>query len=203
MPYGLTGWDEADDIRSSLSLAIENFDLDPQLGQERRVCVWCEAGGMVAQLERVAAPYGVHVVSGGGFDSVTDKHGFAQLVTESAEPFTVLHIGDLDQAGESIFTVVSEDVPAFCSTLGGDVVFHRLAITLEQVERYRLPLQPGAPRPIVQAEALPPDALAALVQTAIRERLDLEKLVAVQRRTREVKVATMKALLSVGLGAPA
>jgi hypothetical protein len=84
---------------------------------------------MVPHLRRVAGPYGVHVVSGGGFGSVTDKHAFAKLVAESGEPFDVLHIGDLDDTGESIFTVVCEDVPAFGVDVGGDVRFTRLAVT--------------------------------------------------------------------------
>ena len=136
-----------------------------------------------SQLKRVADPYGVRVVSGGGFDSVTDKHGFAKLVANAAQPFDVLHIGDLDPAGESIFTVVAEDVPAFATALRGEVKFHRLAITEEQAKH--LPQLPGAPRPIVQAEALPPDELAALVRAGIEERLDLKKMAAVERRTKK------------------
>jgi hypothetical protein len=34
---------------------VQNFDLDRQLGQERRLVLWCEAAGMLAQLERVAS----------------------------------------------------------------------------------------------------------------------------------------------------
>ena len=152
LPIGLTGWSKPADLGTLLRAIAQNFDLDQQLGQKRRVAVWCEAQGMVAQLKRVADPYGVHVVSGGGFDSVTDKHGFAKLVITAAQPFDVLHIGDLDQAGESIFTVVSEDVPAFAGAMRGDVTFTRLAITEEQVKLYDLPHVPGE-KPIVQAEA--------------------------------------------------
>jgi hypothetical protein len=37
-----------------------------------------EAGGMAAQLFRLAAPYGIEVLSGGGFDSTSNKHRLAQ-----------------------------------------------------------------------------------------------------------------------------
>jgi hypothetical protein len=197
LPSQLKGWEEDYGIEIDVSLAADKFELDPQMGQARRLAVWCEAAGMVSQLQRVAGNFGVHVITGGGFDSVTDKHGFAALVTKADEPFDVLHIGDLDDAGESIFTVVSEDVPAFASALGGDVTFTRLAVTEEQVHEYSLPHQPG--KPIVQAEALPPDVLATLLRAAIEERLDLDRMAKVREQTDEIKAVTIEALRRAGL----
>jgi hypothetical protein len=37
----------------------------------------CEAAGMAPQLARVAEPFGIGVLSSGGFSSLTDTHGFA------------------------------------------------------------------------------------------------------------------------------
>lgn len=42
----------------------------------------CEAGGMAPMLAKIAAACGVPVMSSGGFDSLTAKHGFAQEVSE-------------------------------------------------------------------------------------------------------------------------
>jgi hypothetical protein len=153
------------------------------LGQCRRLVVWCEAAGMLAQLRRVCRPYDIHVITGGGFDSLSDKWRFAQLVLGIEEPVEVLHIGDLDQHGESIFEVLSEDVPAF---------------TIEQVAAYSLPTDFEHPN-IVQAEALPPDILADIVETAIRERLDLDLMAEVAVRSAQIRAKFETAMRNAGL----
>jgi hypothetical protein len=180
LPRSLNGWEHASNLAALVRHIVANFNLDPQLGQWRRLVVWCEAAGMLAQLRRVCSPYDIHVITGGGFDSLSDKWRFAQLVLGIEDPVEVLHIGDLDQHGESSFEVLSEDMPAFdCPT----VSFTRLAVTLKQVAAYSLPTDFEHPN-IVQAEALPPDILADIVETAIRERLDLEAERSVQIRAK-------------------
>jgi hypothetical protein len=44
--------------------------LDRQAGQARRLALWCEASGMVPQLQRIADPFGIGVHPSGGFDSL-------------------------------------------------------------------------------------------------------------------------------------
>ena len=48
---------------------------------------------MVPQLASVAGPYGVTVISSGGFKSVTEKHRLAIDMTDDGRPTEVLHIG--------------------------------------------------------------------------------------------------------------
>ena len=57
--------------------AAESLTLDYQKGQPRRLVAMCEAAGMAPQLYRVTEPYGIAVMSAGGFDSLTDKHRLA------------------------------------------------------------------------------------------------------------------------------
>src|SRR5262249_54395987 len=75
--------------------------------------------GMVPQLERVAHPFGVTVMSGGGFDSLTDKHKFAAALAGHDRLTLVLHIGDHDPSGVNMFLAFLEDVEAFTRDLGG------------------------------------------------------------------------------------
>jgi hypothetical protein len=72
------GYSDTADFISGVQGAFNDYARDRQEGQDRRIVLLCEAGGMVPQLERVANPYGVAVKSSGGFDSVTVKHGIAQ-----------------------------------------------------------------------------------------------------------------------------
>src|SRR5262249_656376 len=85
-------FDSVDNFLESLAGWAEKLRLDRQRGQDRRLVVWCEASGMVPQLARVAAPFGIEVCSSGGFDSLTGKHRIGQLW--SGLSVTVLHIGN-------------------------------------------------------------------------------------------------------------
>lgn len=82
-----------DDFVDAVGAAAQNLRLDRQRGQPSRLAQRCEASGMVPQLQRVTDPFGVAVYSGGGFNSLTDKH---RIGKEWAEPVTVLHFGDHD-----------------------------------------------------------------------------------------------------------
>jgi len=160
------------------------FRLDFMQYQPRHVEVLCEAGGMVPQLERVAEPYGVTVRSSGGFDSTTVKHQLGQLYGSQTKPVIVLHVGDLDPSGEHICSNLAEDVGAFADHYGGDATVLRVAVTAEQQATFDLPTAPPKETDrrsfsadfTVQAEALPPDVLAALVRDAIEQQLDLAAL---------------------------
>ncbi len=202
LPQSLTGWAGDGDLSWLLSATVRDFDLDRQLGQQRRLLLWAEAAGMVRQLRRVADPFGITVVASGGFDSVTDKHGIARLIAAADAPFEILHIGDLDKAGEDIFAVLEEDAGAFCEALDADATFTRLALTEAQVELYSLPAAPPemtGGRLVVQAEALPPDILAGIVDAAIRERLDMDLVAEAERQSAAIRDDAEARLRAAGL----
>jgi hypothetical protein len=69
-------WDNADQWIEATRQEAQNVRLDRQAGQKKRLVVSCEAAGMVPQVARVANPYGVPVISSGGFESLTEKHEF-------------------------------------------------------------------------------------------------------------------------------
>lgn len=180
------GWASTDEFVDVIRASAASFTLDRQDGQERRLLLLCEAAGMVPQLARVAHPYGVEVMSSGGFDSTTAKHALAQKVADYPNAAAeVLHVGDHDPSGVHVFSSLAEDVTAFAAKFGGDVVFTRLAVTPAQATRLRLPTSPakasdarafdgvgGDAAATVQAEAIPPDELARIVKEAIQSRFD-------------------------------
>jgi hypothetical protein len=162
-------------------LTDNNYHRGAHERQPAAIDLWCESAGMVPQLSNVVAKYGVCAHSGGGFDSVTSKWEFAQEIAARDVPTVVLHVGDFDEAGHHIFDAFAEDVEAFCATDGGDVEVHRIAVTREQIEEYGLPSFKGA----VQAEALPPDELARIVEEAVLEHYDEEVAAEVRRREKK------------------
>jgi hypothetical protein len=181
---------------------VKDYRRDRLEGQAQHVELWVEAAGMVPQAERVAHYYGIAVYSAGGFDSTTIKQGVAQRVLERERPTLILHVGDHDPSGLSIFDAAAADVAALVRDMGGSeqVEFRRIAITPAQIARYALP--EAAPKKndkrgdwrggTVQAEALAPDILARELDGAIQDVIDLDalhRLLAIEEAERDELIA--------------
>lgn len=176
----MSSFDSPADWAEAVLHSARSYRLDRQSGQARRLVVWCEAAGMVPQLERVAKEFSVPVLCSGGFDSVTAKHSVA-VEWASMGDVTVLHLGDHDPSGVHMFGSLDEDIRAFLNGLdaGGRVEFQRLAVTLDQVVELNLPTAPAKETDrrsfdgeTVQCEAIPPDELARVLERAILDRFD-------------------------------
>jgi len=168
---GSRSWsDERDWLDDARSWA-EGFRLDRQDGQQQRLLVWCEAKGMAPMLSGAADEYGIDVLSGSGYDSTTIRHEVGESTWELDVPLVVLHVGDLDPDGRAIYHAAAEDVIAWAEAGGGEAEFVRLAVTPEQVAALDLPDDPTHAG-WVQAEAIAPDQMTALVREAIAARLD-------------------------------
>lgn len=178
---GIEGfWDE-------VGSRARHYSRDRQVGQSVRMELWTESAGMMPQLDTVASVFSIPVYSAGGQPSVTANEQVARRVLEKNVPTVLLHLGDFDPSGESIFRSMSEDIRAF---VRADRVIHtldlipvRVALTAEQVEDYNLPTTPPKKSDsrskdwqggTCQLEALAPDDLAAILQDAILEWLDVD-----------------------------
>jgi hypothetical protein len=139
---------------------------------------------MAPQLARIADNFSVKVYSSGGFSSLTAVREIVDRAKERDVPTVLLHVGDYDPSGVSIFDALAEDAASFLeedrilATQTIEAV--RVALTQEQVYSYDLPTSPpkasdGRSRSwegdTCQLEALAPDDLAAIVRVAIYSRL--------------------------------
>ncbi len=174
-------WDGPLDLVRAFLGHADQFRLDRQIGQMRRLIFAVEAAGMVPQIQRIADPFGIAVQSAGGFDSLTCKHDLALKLGEWPA-VEILHIGDYDASGEHIFSSLAEDVQTLARDLGktGRLVFSRLVVTRRQIDDLGLPTAPPKETDrrrfddteTVQAEAIPPNMLAQIARDAITDRLD-------------------------------
>jgi hypothetical protein len=187
-------WASAQEYLDAVRAQAADLMLDRTAGQRTRLAVFSEAAGMVPQLARVCEPFGITAMSGGGFESLTDKYNFAAELARHDRPTEVLHIGDHDPSGVSMFACYLEDVEAFTRDLGGEATFTRLAVTPEQIAHHDLPTAPPKPTDnrafhgeTCQAEALAPDVLAAILRDAIEARIDRRALNRVLKRERQVR----------------
>jgi len=173
------GWSGVDQFLLTVEAEARKYRRDKQIMQPERVLVLIEAAGMLPQVQRVADPYSIEVMTSSGFDSLTAKKQLADMIDGEARPVTVLHVGDYDPSGVCIFDSVSADVKAFIDSRH-DVNFKRIAITPDQIERYALPTAPAKKTDrrgngiseTCQAEALPPDVLASEIDAEIVQHID-------------------------------
>ncbi|WP_377271659.1 hypothetical protein [Peterkaempfera sp. SMS 1(5)a] len=188
---GPGGWEDPAQFWSAVRATAEGYTHSLDDGQPVCVELWVEAAGMVPMVSRVAAEFGVATYSSGGFDSVTVKHSAARRIAYREIPTTVLHLGDHDPSGLSILDSAAEDISAFVADLNGTApTFVRLAVTEQQITRYRLPSAPQKTTDrrgdhmhhTVQAEAMSPTELTGEVRAALEAVIDLDALTAARRQ---------------------
>jgi hypothetical protein len=182
-----TYYGSIEDFHDETGRRARNYRRDRQEGQPQYIEVWCEAAGMLGQLNRVARKTSIPVYSCGGFGSLTGNYEIARRALARDVPTVILHVGDYDPSGESIFESMTADAAAFVEV---DRVIHtcalipvRVALTADQVEEYDLPTAPAKKSDTrsknwtggtCQLEALAPDDLAEIVEDAIAEWLDFD-----------------------------
>ena len=197
-----SGWNSPAAFWDSLFEAGDDYERPTREGQDFRIELWSEAGGMAPTLARVARPYGVPVYSTGGFSSVTVTFEIAQRARRSRLPTIFLHVGDYDPSGESIFNAMAEDAMAFLP-FSTEFTPVRVALTEAQVEEHGLETAPpkaSDSRSVnwigetCQAEAIPPDLLARLVEDAIEEYTDMAQLREVEERGAEERAEIVEKL---------
>lgn len=177
------------DFKDETAARARQYRRDRQQGQKVRIELWCEAAGMLQQLHRVAGKYSVPVFSAGGFASLTATRAIADRAIESSYATVLLHVGDFDPSGDSIFGSIAEDAAAFVEAdrqlATQRIEAERVALTADQVEEHSLPTAPPKATDsrsaawageTCQLEALDPNRLAEIIDLAILDHLDTEVL---------------------------
>jgi hypothetical protein len=169
------------EMRQSASV----YRLDRQEGQDTYIEMVVEAAGAVEQVFRTTAEYGVPVLSGSGFVSITALRGMVLRAEVRAVSTTVLVAGDFDPAGRDIRDRVAADVAAFAEGHHVEISVETIALTEDQIDELELI---RAPMPkakqdkypwwphtwTVELEALSPDQLGVIIADAIENLTDAD-----------------------------
>ncbi len=193
--YSPTFYGGIEDFADETAQRARGYRRDRQARQPAYFELWCEAAGMAPQLARVAERYSVPVFSNGGFTSLSAVRLIAERAIERDVPTMLLHVGDIDPSGASIFSSMVADAAAFVEAdrviATQRIEAERVTLTVEQVAAHDLPTVPPKASDsrsaswvggTCQAEALAPDVLAEEVERAILRRLDLGRFQAEIRR---------------------
>lgn len=166
-----------------------SYTRDRQQGQRYRLELWAEAAGMLPQLARVAHRYSIPVYSNSGFVSLTGVRMIVDRAIDSNVSTVLLHVGDFDPSGESIFEAMATDAQAFLeedrTIASTSIIPVRVALTGDQVFGYGLATTPAKASDsrsqrwsgeTCQLEALAPDALAEIIEDTILAWIDTSRL---------------------------
>ncbi|MBA7576161.1 hypothetical protein ES708_17998 [subsurface metagenome] len=105
------------------------------------------------------------------------------------------YCGDFDPSGLSIYNSIKERLEAF----GIFIHYERIALTKGQIEKYKLPSDPGKQSDpnynkfvsiygsdmVVELDSLPPDILRKIIEDCILQNIDQGLLVQVQEKETE------------------
>lgn len=151
---------------------LKHYSRNRQAGQEIFIELFCEAPGMMPQLQKASFPYSVPVYGTRGYTGLSVVGEVARRALMRDVPTQILQVGDLDPSGVGIYETLSADVTAFvrqaARTAGNGkpilaqrlgvpewrtkqldgmpwpprIHFERIALTWDQVDEYDLPTAP-------------------------------------------------------------
>lgn len=177
----LSQWHGPSDI---LNAVAQQFRQDRWAEQPFYVEVWFEKDALMGVFERVAHRLRLPFFSCRGYTSDSEVWSAAQrLRSHVAQRVVILHFGDHDPSGIDM----TRDIRDRLSLFGARVDVRRLALTMDQIERYTPPPNPAKETDSRFADyqskygdesweldAMAPDVLAALVEDEIRDLVDTD-----------------------------
>jgi hypothetical protein len=198
---GLPHWNEPSEVIDS---AAWSYRIDRWADQPYRVEVWIEKDALAGVFQRVCNKLDVPFFSCRGYTSQSEMYSAAQRLRSHSsgdqQPY-ILHFGDHDPSGIDM----SRDITDRLAMFGARLEFKRMALNMDQVEKYDPPPNPAKLTDSRCAgyierfgdeswelDALQPDVLAGLVEKQIKKLIDADKWKAVEARETEEKAALKK-----------
>ncbi len=196
---GFMDWDAIEDRTRNLSAlpywatpadivdaAAESYRTDVWGTQPHYVEVWIEKEALAGVFQRVCEKWAVPFFSCRGYVSLSELHVAAQRISQQVEDghqAVILHFGDHDPSGMDMTRNIRDRMVTFeC-----EVEVERLALNMDQVEKYQPPPNPTkmndsrADEYVIkyggeswELDALEPAHLAELVENRVLELLDTD-----------------------------
>jgi hypothetical protein len=148
--------------------------------------IWIEKDALASVIYPVTEKYDAPLMVARGFTSETFCYEAVAARQGDQRPYYIYYLGDFDRAGQDAARSLKEKLRRFSAEEGQRVIFKQLAVTQDQIRRWRLPTrepnrQSAADRNwphsfACELDAIDPDRLRALVETAIDKHLPQHQL---------------------------
>jgi hypothetical protein len=168
--------------------------------------VWVEKDAITSVINPVTWEWDVPIFVARGFASETFLYSTAQDIIADDKPAVIYQLGDHDPSGLAAWEHTRAKLEEFAPEI--DMEFHRLAVTLDQIEEYELPTRPTKKSDTraakfvgesVEVDAMPSTALRTIVRDAIESWIDQDAL----RLTRIVEANEREGLENLTVGSAA
>ncbi|MBX3598582.1 MAG: hypothetical protein KF874_13510 [Rhizobiaceae bacterium] len=171
-------------VQEALTETARLYRRDYWRNSENLLEVWCEKEAISGFLFEVTRDLGVPLMVTRGFSSESVVQAVAEETKADGRPLTILFVNDLDPSGDLMPIDVIRRIRFYAPLAQIDL--HRVAITSEQVDYFRLPTRPTKREgnsharqfvgDSVEVDAMPPDILKSLLRTAIERHMDPAQL---------------------------
>ncbi len=199
-----TRWQRKPQTPSSLERMLENtaefYRRSVWDNQDAYVEVWLEKEALAGVLYDVTAKWDVPLMVTRGYPSISYLHTAAEAMQWEEKPCYLYYLGDHDPSGVDIPRKVEVDLREFAPEV--DLHFERVAVNLEQVEKWGLQTRPtkktdsrskGFEGESIEVDAIPPAQLRELVVDCIEQHIDPDAL----RQMRRVEAAERETLQGI------
>jgi hypothetical protein len=133
-PHTYTG------IGHALETFAKAYRRDVWADAEEHVEIWTEKDAIASIMYEETSVYDVPLLAGRGYASHTYLYSAAEAIQEIGKPAYIYYFGDYDPRGLDISRFVEEHIREYAE--GIEIHFERVALTREQIDRWRLPTRP-------------------------------------------------------------
>lgn len=204
-------YDDLDQFVEQMRNMANGYSLDLWTGQDFYVELHVEKQALSSVLAPIAEEWGIAFSMNKGYSSATALYRASKRFIEAAEAGregVVIYCGDHDPSGEDMV----RDVHDRLSVFGADVEVRKVALTMEQVKRYKCPPNPAKTTDIRSAayirehgrysweiDALEPKALRKIVSDEIKSLCDMKKRAETEKKMQEERERVSEALEKIDL----
>lgn len=142
----LSSWNSPRDI---INACANQFRYDVWADQPNHVEVWIEKEALIGVAEKICDELRVPYFACRGYTSASEQWNAGQRyidLIEKGQKVHILHFGDHDPSGVDMTRDNKERLKLFLGEHEEDFKIHRMALNMDQIERYKPPPNPVKPK---------------------------------------------------------
>jgi hypothetical protein len=171
-----------DSVQQALKDTAALYRKNLWLNADSYVEIWIEKDALAGVISDVTEQFDVPLMVARGYASLSFLYSAAEHINDLNVPAYIYHLGDFDPSGVNAAQKIEETLRELAPD--AEIYFERLAVTREQIRSWNLPKRPtkqsdtrakGFGKISVELDAIDPNNLRDLVQTAIEQHLPPEQ----------------------------
>jgi hypothetical protein len=197
--------DTFDSLDDWVKTSISTVRLDLWRDNDDRVEVWLEKDALAGVVYDVTAKWHVPLMVTRGYSSESFAYSAAETINENIRTTHIYYLADFDPSGVNAADDLEARLRGFLDD-EDQLVFERLAVTPEQIEKWRLPARPTKTTDTrfeefkrrfgnvesTELDAIEPGNLRELVENAILDHVDGGQVHRINQEQREARALLSK-----------